>query len=563
MDISIITNSCYQFIISKPDIVSMVKYSHIIPITISLLIGFFVLFKAKFNYYSKVFLLFIITFSLWLLGDLIVWSSTNYNLIYTTWSLLPYLEIIFYVLGLYFAIISIKEKDTTIYFKIFLAVITLPPFILTIFGNSVLGFNQAMCEAENNNFLDTYKLSSEIILLLILLFYMIKGFWYSNKNKIKNFTLIISMFLFLLIFSVTEYFSAITGYYEINLYSLFLLPVLLFIIIYAIFELDIFNFNILGTQYLVVGLVILIVSQLFFVNGNTDKFLTIITVIMSVALSILLFINLKKETDQRVFIENLSNDLENAKHKLEESNFNLENANSKLESLDKLKTEFVSLASHQLRTPLTAIKGYASMLLEGDYGEINPTIKEKIERVMESSNNLILIVEDLLNVSKIEQGGMVYKMTKFDLGVLIKNTIKDLSINITKKGLKLNFDISNEYKYIINGDEEKIRQVLINLIDNSIKYTPKGNINISLISKNNKILFSIKDDGVGIQKEYLDDLFEKFSRGESSKLNTSGSGLGLYLVKEIIKAHNGKVWATSQGLDKGSTFFVELNEEVK
>jgi signal transduction histidine kinase len=351
-----------------------------------------------------------------------------------------------------------------------------------------------------------------------------------------------------------------TGFYEINLYSLFLLPLFLVVIIYAIFELDIFNFEILGTQYLVVGLVILMVGQLFFVNGNTDRLLTIITVIISVSLSIILFRNFKKETDQRVFIENISNELEQSKVRLEESNFRLENANEKLKSLDKLKTEFVSLASHQLRSPLTAIKGYTSMLIEGDYGDINPQAKETIDRIMESSNNLTLVVEDLLNVSKIEQGGLKYEMIKFDFSNLVEKTVKDLSITAEKKGLKLIYDTSDDYKYFVTGDEEKLRQVLVNLIDNSMKYTPEGEIKINLSLNNDKIILSVKDSGVGIPKEIIGKLFEKFSRGEGSKLNSSGSGLGLYLVKEIVRAHKGRVWVESEGDGKGSNFLVEIAE---
>ena len=121
-------------------------------------------------------------------------------------------------------------------------------------------------------------------------------------------------------------------------------------------------------------------------------------------------------------------------------------ANEKLKSLDKLKTEFVSLASHQLRSPLTAIKGYTSMLLEGDYGEINPEAKQTIDRVMQSSNNLTLVVEDLLNVSKIESGGMKYVMEKFDFGELARKTTEELSINAEKRGLKLFSTITEEQK---------------------------------------------------------------------------------------------------------------------
>jgi len=237
----------------------------------------------------------------------------------------------------------------------------------------------------------------------------------------------------------------------------------------------------------------------------------------------------------------------------------LQDANEKLKGLDKLKTEFVSLASHQLRSPLTAIKGYLSMIIEGDYGELNNELKEPIDRVFESSKNLTTIVEDLLNVSKIEQGGMKYSMEPFNLSELARDEVKDLSVNAEKKGLKICFESDGDNLCIVNGDKEKIRQVLLNFIDNSIKYTKTGGINISVKNNENKVLFSIKDTGMGMTPEIKETLFQRFSRGDGARMNTTGSGLGLYLAKEIVEAHKGRVWVESEGPDKGSTFNVELD----
>jgi signal transduction histidine kinase len=237
----------------------------------------------------------------------------------------------------------------------------------------------------------------------------------------------------------------------------------------------------------------------------------------------------------------------------------LQDANVKLASLDKLKTEFLGLASHQLRSPLTAIKGYISMVLEGDYGEINKEIKEICQRVFESSKNLGVIVEDLLNVSKIEQGGMKYDMERFDLKEISSSVVKDLSIVAAQKNLKVNFELEGNEIFFMNGDKEKMRQVIINLIDNSIKYTKVGEINVALKKIGNKIHFIVKDTGMGMTPEIKESLFQKFSRGEGARMNASGSGLGLYLVRKIVEAHHGRVWVDSDGPDKGSTFSMELD----
>lgn len=260
-------------------------------------------------------------------------------------------------------------------------------------------------------------------------------------------------------------------------------------------------------------------------------------------------------------VDNLNHDLGESKMRLEDSNLKLEDANEKLKGLDKLKTEFLSLASHQLRSPLTAIKGYTSMLMTGDFGEINDKQKETIGRVFESTNHLTKVVEDLLNVSKIEQGGMKYTMAPFDLEKAAKDLATDLSITAENRGLKMAFETDNKPPYMVNGDMEKIRQVILNLLDNSIKYTKEGSVNVKLSKDDevNKIVLSVADTGMGIPTVIKETLFQKFARGEGAKMNTSGSGLGLYLAKTIISAHKGRVWAESEGEGKGSTFFLELD----
>ncbi len=238
----------------------------------------------------------------------------------------------------------------------------------------------------------------------------------------------------------------------------------------------------------------------------------------------------------------------------------LQAANEKLKSVDKLKTEFLSLAAHQLRSPLTAIRGYTSMLLEGSFGTVDEKQKEAINRVFESASHLTKIVEDLLNVSKIEAGGMKYEMAPFDLEKAVRDLATDLSITAQKKGLALTFATDNKAPYTVNGDMEKIRQVILNLIDNAIKYTMSGSISVTLHRDDaaKKYLVAITDTGMGISAEEKEKLFQKFSRGEGGKTNTSGSGLGLYLAKQIAEAHGGEVVIDSPGVGKGSTFTIQL-----
>ncbi len=555
-NLATIINTCYA---TTSDLRVIANYSHIIPMILSLSLALFVSFKAKFNTFSKIFLSFVAMFCLWLLGDVIIWSSNNYYLVYAVWSSLVYIELTFYILGLYFILAFVRERDVKWYLKIIFSLVLVVPFLITITQGSVVGFDQSVCEAYNNVFLDNYKLIIESIIGLVILGYMIRTFFIKQAPGHRKADLIVlgSILLFFSIFGGTEYYASVTGIYEYNLYSLFILPVFLVAIIYAVFELDIFKFHILGTHYLVGGLVILMGGQLFFVDGGVDVLLTSITVLFTLILSVILYRNLKRESDQRVKIEQLSVQLEASKSRLEESNIKLEHANDKLKDLDKLKTEFLGLASHQLRSPLTAIKGYISMIVDGDYGTINDEAKEAMSKVFQSSINLTKIVEDLLNVSKIEQGGLKFVMEPFNLVEISESMANDLSITAKDKGVELTFEAGDK-EYMVNGDKEKIRQVVLNLIDNSIKYTKVGTIHVSVEKKGTKVVFSVKDTGMGMTPETKVTLFQKFARGDGARMNTGGSGLGLYLAKEIIEAHKGTIGVDSEGMGKGSTFYFEL-----
>jgi len=229
------------------------------------------------------------------------------------------------------------------------------------------------------------------------------------------------------------------------------------------------------------------------------------------------------------------------------------------ERISRAKTEFISIASHQLRTPLTAIKGYLSMALEGDYGEVPEKLKVPLKNVYLSNERLIKLVEDLLRVSKIEAGKMEMKFEKTNLENLIGEVISMMEVEAKQKGLYLKFERPKEKLPEILIDREKIRQVILNLIDNAIKYTKEGGVTVGLKRVKNFLQIFVVDTGEGMSKEEISKIFESFSRGSAGqKLWTEGAGLGLYIAKKLVELHKGKIWAESQGKGKGSTFFVEL-----
>ena len=540
IDINTTINTCYE---TTNSLRVVANYSHIIPVVLSLILGTFVFIKAKFNLFSKVFLAFIIVFSLWLIGDAIIWTSNNYHLIYAIWSSLVYIEVVFYILGFYFATVFVKKSDISISWKIVLFVLTLPALFITITQQSVTGFNYPVCEAFNNNFLDQYKLIIEGIILIIILIYILIPFfkrlpWNQKKDDLM---VLGSTFLFLSVFGITEYLASITGYYEMNLYSLFLLPIFLVAIIYSVFELDIFNFHILGTHYLVVGLIVLMGGQLFFVTSTANRLLTILTIILLVGLSIILFRNLKRESDQRVHIEKL---------------------NIQLESLLKQRESLVHLVTHKIKGSFTRSKYIFAGLLDGTFGETNPAIQKVAKMGLESEDAGIHTVDLVLDVANMQKGVVKYEMKVIDFKEIILKTFAEKKIQAEERGLQMESKIhdSKDDIYSVLGDVFWLREAINNLIDNAIKYTKEGKITINLEDGKGKIKFSIKDTGIGITDEDKKSLFTEGGRGKDSvKMNVDSTGYGLYSVKLIIEAHKGKVWAESDGPGKGSTFYVELD----
>jgi len=244
---------------------------------------------------------------------------------------------------------------------------------------------------------------------------------------------------------------------------------------------------------------------------------------------------------------------------LEAATAELERTHQELQKTNRLKSEFLGMSSHQLRTPLTVIKGYLSMTLEGDYGKVPPKIKTVLGNVFTASQRLVKIVGDLLDVSKIDLGEMKLEKNTVQIEDLLKSCHEEMKLKATGKGLKIIYKKSSSPLPEVQIDELKIRQVILNLIDNAIRYTIKGQIVISVEKKNNHILVKIADTGVGLSKNEQKDVFEGFTRG-SAGINhfTEGAGLGLYVSKKYLDLHKGKIWCKSPGKDKGSTFFVEL-----
>lgn len=315
---------------------------------------------------------------------------------------------------------------------------------------------------------------------------------------------------------------------------------------YAIYHYRLFNVKVVATQILAFLLTIAALIQVVFSTDFIETIFRVTAFLLTLVASIFLVRSVMREVQLREEVEQLAS--------------NLSTANDKLKELDRLKSQFLSMASHDLRAPLTIIRNFISLLLDGSYGKLAPAGQEGLQQVFDRATDMAKSVETYLDVSRIEQGRMKYDFVDIELIPLIKNAVMAFTPNAEKKGLKL----SAIYDPALDGikakiDVSKMNEVLNNILDNTIKYTPTGEMNLSVKRIGSVARISLKDTGVGMTEDTLKNLFQLFRPGEDSKrINPASTGVGLFVTKAHVEAHSGKIWAESEGAGKGSTFVIEL-----
>ena len=227
--------------------------------------------------------------------------------------------------------------------------------------------------------------------------------------------------------------------------------------------------------------------------------------------------------------------------------------------VDRMKSEFVTLAAHQLRTPTSAVKWALQMLLEGDLGKLNERQKKTINKAYQANNKAIKLVNDLLNIAEIEEGKYLSDMVLSDIEEIVYSIVDSYKSEIERKGLKVRIEKSVEELPKVMLDREKMKVAIKNIFDNAVRYTPSGGkVLVALRSGQKEIEIRIQDTGLGIPRYQQDKVFTKFFRGANiTKVETEGTGLGLYIAKNIIEAHGGDIWFESEE-NKGTTFHITI-----
>ena len=540
---------------------SILYYSHIPAIIIPLLFGFFVYFKNRNLLASKILLTLSIVFSAWSFVDLILWTNTNSQLIMFFWSFINLLEIFVSILTLYFIYVFLEKKDVSFVFKIIVGLLLLPFLMLLYSKLNLPSFDLINCEPNQGPLIYYFRFLEGVFSVWIISYLAYKLKKEKSENRSSIFYLSLGTVFFNVLISWVNIYGTITGKWEITQYSFFAMPIFIGLMAYLIVRFKAFDIKLIGAQALVVALIVLIGSLLFVGDINTARVIASITLALVGAIGIFLIRSVKKEVQQREALEIANKEI---KKKSDE----LGVANEKLKQLDRAKTDFINFASHQLRTPITSIKGFSSLLTEGSYGELAPEQKEAVKKIEIVTGRMASLVEDFLSASRIDSGTMKYEFEKCKIEDICQEVATTLfpKANSNKLYLKYEKPIAAMPELLIDGS--KTRETISNLVDNAIKYTKEGGVTMSLelaenqqLKTNDKrvVRIIVSDTGIGIPKEELAHLFAKFSRGlDIKRLTATGTGLGLFVGKSMIEKQGGKVWAESEGEGKGSRFIVEL-----
>ena len=569
MNYNLISNveSCY---IQLP---ALLYYSHLPAIIISLFFGTFVFFKSGRSLISKILLAISVSFSLWAICNLVAWTTYDSRVYSFFWSFFETLSVLFYFSVLYFMYVFFEGKDVAFKTKIPFLIIFSLVSIASATKYYLIGFDTVSCDAIMNIWFLYCIYAIKVVVFLLALVLLIAKYIKYREDKIKKTKIVfvgIGSILLLFSFLVTQYAGDLisSSYYNIEFYGLFAMAFFIAILAYLIVKYNAFNIKLLGTQALIFALIILIASQFSFIRNNTNKILTAITLVIAMVFGWILVRSVKKEVKQKEELEIANAEISERKEQLQRISDSLAISNEKLKQLDSAKTEFISMASHQLRTPVTGIKGYTSMLIEGGYGEVTPEQKGALKKAFESNERMSTLIEDLLNVSKIESGKLEYEFSKFKMEKICQEVVDTLFPKAKDHNLYLEYKAPKKALPELVIDGTKVREVISNLVDNAVKYTPKGGVTLSLelCTKNEAnclsaphIRITVSDTGIGVPPEEMEYLFLKFSRGKDvHRLNATGTGLGLFVGKKMIEGNGGKIWIESEGKDKGSRFIVEL-----
>ncbi len=520
------------------------------------ILGFTVYFNNPKSVTNRTFLLFSMISIFW--G---VINYVNYNIsseFFILWSLrLVIFFAVWHVFSLYQlmyvfpkekVVFSKKYKYVLIPITAFISFLNLTPLIFSRISNLESIGNVSTVEKGPAIILFIGFVLSLIVSSFYLLIKKYRKAKEFEKDKLK-FIFIGILITFFLIINFNFILPALFDYNKfIPLGALFIFPFVAFAS-YAIFKRGLLNIKTVATEILAFILATVTFLEILFATELSQIIFRISIFVLVLIFGIFLIKGVIIEVKQREKIEDLAKELRRV--------------NQDLTFANERQGDLIHFITHQVKGFFTKSKYIFSAMAEGDYGQLEDKMETVVREGLRSDNEGIDMVQNVLNATNIKSGIVSYNMASMDLKKLILDVTSEQKKNAESKGLSFETDIG-EGDFKISGDEFQLQNVIKNLIDNSIKYTPQGGLKVALSKAGGKILFSVKDNGIGLSKEDKERLFTEGGKGKNSqRVNVDSTGFGLFIAKNIVQAHHGKIWAESEGEGKGSKFLVELAVENK
>jgi signal transduction histidine kinase len=511
-------------------------------IAASLILGFVVFYKDRKSATNRLFLFFTLTTSGWSIFNYLSYQVSNSFWALWTVRLVMFFAVyqafIFFLLMHTFPgkkiMISRRVLLTLLFVVGLVSMLTLTP---AVFSSVKMNPGQAPepIPAPGILLFAFVAISSVVVGIFLLVKKITKAlkeerwqYFYLLLGVIIMFSLIIVFnFIYVAVFGNSSF---------VPLSALFVLP---FVVLtsYAIIKHQLLDIKIIGTEILMFVLIVVTFVEVILSSSIGEVVLRVGIFFALLIVGVLLIRSVISEVKHRERLQELT---------------------KKLRDMDKQKDEFISMAAHELRAPMTAIKGYISMVVGGDAGKITDKARSFLGDANTINERVIRLVNNMLNVSRIEERRMVYQMEVENLSQVTRAVFSQFRAEAEKKGLKFSLTIPREIKDKVEVDPDRIHEVLANFLSNAVKYTDKGSVEVKLGQPNaSTVRLEVIDTGPGISKEEQTKLFKKFSRIESSVGKTTGTGLGLYICKLLVEKFKGKIGLESEA-GKGSTFWFEL-----
>lgn len=521
--------------------------SHLSGLLFAIVVGIMVWVKARKILAARVFVGIVALFAILSVLDIFLWVSRDTQVIMYLWSHWFVIYGLIFILGFYFQYTFITKRDVPLRFKALSLLLLAPIFLVAPTKYTLESIHIAFsnCNAlESPVILNyTFLLSFLVVIGMLVLGYVETRKLHKDERK-QAYLITAGIILFVLSFSASAYSSSIlniisggTSEFDLEQYGFFGMTAFVGVLTYLIVAYRAFNIKLVATQVLVVLIASLVGSQILISPTPTSRMFSIITFVLVFLAGYFLIRSVKKEIAAREHIENLAKELE---------------------IINTQQTNLIHFITHQVKGFFTKTRNIFSAGIEGDFGDMSDLVKRAFKEGKESDDKAVEMVQELLNATNIRRGTVEYEMKNLDLAVLLPEIVTSLNQNAVVKNVVLTTKI-DDGRFIIRGDELHIRQAIRNLIDNSIKYTPAGTIEVCLKRRGNSAVVSVKDSGIGISHEDMGRLFTEGGHGKDSrKVNTESTGYGLFIVKNVIEQHKGRVTVYSEGVGTGSTFTIDL-----